>query len=764
MKKIIQIVGSAHTMAVLLILYAAALGAATFVEHSTSTAFAREWFYNSWWMFCLQGLLAANFIAMASRFKLYSQRKWGVLLLHYGFVVILGGAMISHLTAKEGILHLRQGESSAQLLNDKGVALQQLPFSVTLSKFEMSRYGGSGSPQSYRSYVIVDGVHSEIYMNNVLSHGGWRFYQSSFDSDEKGSYLLASYDGFGSAVTYAGYILLALGMVGALCGKKSRFRRLLSSLSVFLVAFSAYGSDPVVAKFERLMVQTPDGQVQAVDSYAEDLLRKIHRAKTYNGLSASEVLLGITTNPIKWSNERFIVDNNGNSVAFADVIDADGAYTLSEQIRLIYAKPARERSKADKELLKFDERINILDNLFSGRMLALFPLAGSRQWYSAGDDLAAFAAQPKDSLVASKTFGWFALEYLKGNTERAIKVVDMISIYQKAKGGEIHADRVEAQILYNKLDIFKWTSFGYMGCGLVLILLLIAGVMRQSLALKYAALIFVVIGLLLFLWQMAGIGLRWYVSGRAPWTNAYESIVYVSWATALAGTLFLRRSKITFALSIFLAGTLLFVSTLSWMDPAITPLAPVLNSYWLIIHVAVITASYGFFGIGFLLGVVALILMCARKSGAISLKIKELTTVNTLALTLGLVLMSAGTFLGAIWANESWGRYWGWDPKETWALITMVAYAFVIHSHLIKPLRSPYAFAVMSIVALGAVLMTFFGVNYYLSGMHSYGADSAPPALTLIFWVYGALFVLAIYAFARLSCSKSDLLTSNPQR
>lgn len=736
-------------MVVLLLLYAVALGVATFVENSYGTPVAREWFYNSWWMFVLQGLLGVDFVLMAWRMQLWGQRKWGVLVLHYGFVVVLAGAMTSHVMAREGIVHIRQGQSSDRLMDDLGNPLETLPFEIKLERFTVERYGGSGSPSSYVSEVSIDGNNYAIYMNNPLRYDGWRFYQSSFDADERGSFLLASSDGAGTAITYVGYVMLALGMVLSIVHRGSRFRRMLSTLSVLIVTIGFVGAtSPVAEKFERLMVQSEGGRVQAVGSYAEDLLRKISREKSYKGMSASEVLLGVTTDPSRWSYEKFIRGTDGEMIAFVDVIGENGEYVLADRVEQVYRKSVRERTKADKELLKLDERINILDNLFTGRMLALFPLENSARWYSAGDDLSVFAGEPRDSLLVSKIFGWFADEYRGGNSSGAIKVLDMITTYQTAKGGDLHMERVDAEILYNRLDVFKWGGFGYMGAGLLLIIVLIASLLRESKTLRCMCSALIVLSILLWLWQSFGLGLRWYVSERAPWTNAYESMVYVSWAAALAGIVFVRRSRFAFALAVFLGGVLLFVSNLSWMDPAITPLVPVLNSYWLIIHVAVITASYGFFGIGFLLGVTTLVLMAIGGS-RLAAKIHELTVVNTLALTLGLVLLTAGTFLGAVWANESWGRYWGWDPKETWALVTLLVYAFVLHMHFVRALSSAYALAVGSVVASGAVLMTFFGVNYYLSGMHSYGADSAPPALTVVYVVYGAILVLAIYAFSR---------------
>lgn len=735
-------------MAVLLLLYGVILGAATFVEHSWGTPLAMAAIYKSWWFFALQALLVLNFVTMAYRLSLWKARRWGVLILHYGFVVILLGAMVTFLTGVEGMVHIRQGEHTSTVSDMTGrTKVAALPFEVELTKFSLSRYGHSGSPSAFSSLVKIEGRNYEISMNNVLYHGAWRFYQTSFDKDEKGTFLTASRDVAGVAITYVGYVMLCLGLLWSIVARGSRFRRLAASLSVVAMGiFGAQGATPqeaITAKFERLLVQEPSGRVVSVGSYAEDVIRKVMREKRYNGLSASEMLLGITTDPARWAREKIVRDTTGGHIAYVDVIGSRGEYLLAPRVEAIYRLAPRERTKADKELLKLDERINILDNLFSGRMLSIFPRGGTRRWYSSGDDLSDFASQPKDSLLVSKIFPWFASELVAGNHVRAAQVIDMIEVFQKAKSDQVDTAKIEAELLYNKMDAFKWSGFSFMTLGLLLSIILIISSVGTSRALRFVFWSLVALAGAVFLFQSFALGLRWYISGRAPWTNAYESMVYVSWATALAAFIFVGKSKITFALSIFLSGVLLFVSTLNWMDPQITPLAPVLDSYWLIIHVAVITASYAFFAIGFLLGVASMIVLSTRQTPAKMQKIKELTTINQLSLNLGLVLMTIGTFLGAVWANESWGRYWGWDPKETWALVTVVVYAFVTHSYMIRSLARPYFTALFSIIALLTVLMTFFGVNYYLSGMHSYGADSAPEALSLIYYIYGALAILS---------------------
>jgi cytochrome c-type biogenesis protein CcsB len=244
-----------------------------------------------------------------------------------------------------------------------------------------------------------------------------------------------------------------------------------------------------------------------------------------------------------------------------------------------------------------------------------------------------------------------------------------------------------------------------------------------------------------------GLALRWYIAGHAPMSNGYESMLFISWVTILAGFIFSKRSEFALSATAILASMTLMVAHLSFMDPEITNLVPVLKSYWLTLHVSVITGSYGFLGLGAVLGLITMILITfsnVRNRERICKTIDELTVINYKTLTVGLYLLTIGTFLGAVWANESWGRYWGWDPKETWSLITIVVYAFVTHSWMIKGLKDVYSFNLLSLFAFSSVLMTYFGVNYYLSGLHSYaGGDPVPvPA-----FVYITVIVLAAVSY-----------------
>ena len=773
---------------ILLVHYVILLAAATFVEKSQGTAMAREMIYNNPLFYFLQLLLILNFCSTAWQARLWSRRKYGILLLHVSFVVILLGALITNIFGFEGIVHIREGETVSYMRTTEDQ--RPLPFSIRLDDFKLVRYPGSRSPSSFESFLTIhteEGERSEhIYMNKVIYEQGYRLYQSSYDSDELGTVLTVNNDRAGTTITYTGYLLLLAGMLLTLADKKSRFRQLAKQLKrmvpVFLLislpmlSFAQNADTQLLLKntipvkqaeqWGRLQVQCPTGRIEPMDTYTDKLLRKIYRSNSFEGLTSEQVIIGFLMNPAYWSNVPFIRQTNkelpqvyslpgGKYLRFLDVFDESGRYLIADAVDKAYSRPAAERSRLEKDLLKLDEKVNILYSLQQGQMFALFPLPGdtSGKWYSPGDNLSMFSG--RDSLFVSKIMPWYlgeAYDALRtGNWESAGEVLSMMNVYQQKQSATplLTEKQVSWEVFYNKAQLFFWSAMGYMAAGLLLLVFVVWQLLKPRRWFKAIIFPLVTLIVLIFLLHTSGIGIRWYISGRAPWANAYESMIYVAWATALAGLLFIKRSSMTLALAAFFAGIILFVANLNFMDPEITPLVPVLKSYWLMIHVAVITASYGFFGISFLLGLLTLAFMSTSNPSKVALlqpHIRELRIINEMSLHIGLYLLTAGIFLGAVWANESWGRYWGWDPKETWALITMVVYAFVLHARFLPALRSDYAFSVMSVLGLASVLMTYFGVNYYLSGLHSYGGGDTPPALTAVFVVYACAFVLMVYA------------------
>ncbi|WP_456433880.1 cytochrome c biogenesis protein CcsA [Nitratifractor sp.] len=681
----------------------------------------------------------------------------------------------------------------------------RLPFAIRLDRFELQRYPGSMSPASYSSYVtIVDRERNatfpyHIYMNHVLDYRGFRFFQSSYDTDEQGSVLSVNHDP-GTPISYLGYLLLAIGFVWSYLSPAGRFMQLRRKLRTLRAAVPAafvllgiWGSVPAhaggalgsgitpeqnatlhaysaehAARFGRLTVQTAGGRMEPVDTLARQVLSKVSRVHSLLGLDPDQTFLAMITSPdifqkmafIKVGHPRIVKDlglpKGAKYAAYDDFFDPKtGAYKLADAVKRANRKRSAERSQYDKELLKVDERLNIVYMTFQGALLRIFPKPHdpNNTWYSPIEAMKSFA--PKDAqVVRLLTAGYFrsVVSALKSHDWKpADRALELIERYQRVVGKAVVPSprRIELEILYNKLDIFNRLVPVYILVGLVLLILSFVHIVRPSFSLKWPVRISLAILALGFVAQTAGMALRWYIAGHAPWSNAYESVVFISWATILAGFVFSRTSPITLAATSILAGIFLFVAHLNWLDPQITNLVPVLKSYWLMIHVAVITSSYGFLGLGALLGMVVLVLFIIRgKQGTpnIDRAIEELTLINEMTLLIGLGLITVGNFLGGVWANESWGRYWSWDPKETWAAVTILVYAAVVHMRFIPRLRGPYAFNVAAVLAYSSVIMTYFGVNYYLSGMHSYAAGDPVPIPAWVYPAVAGVFALIVLA------------------
>ena len=776
---LLKLFSSYRTTCVLMLVYAICLAAATWIEKQAGTPAAKAWVYHAPLFFLWQFLMVVNFVVIAWRKKLVSQGKWSVLVLHAAFIVILAGAFCSHLFSEEGILHLREGEKSNQIairLDGDKVAFHTLPFEVELEDFILKRYPGSMSPSSFESKikVYVDGRTEEalIFMNNVLDVKGYRFYQASYDPDELGSVLSVNRDVAGRNITYTGYFLLLVGFILSLVDKHSRFvylkRRLkqihaaekVAALVLFSFLFpmnmkadempadlqaivQKYAVDKAhAAKFGALPVQLENGRMVPLNTFSSEILRKIHKEDKLGDLNSDQFLLGLFSMPDMWMrvplisySDEEIAQKFGlpeKACAYLQVFDEAGNYKFQAQVEEAYGKVPNERTRFDKDLMKLDEQVNILHLLFNYQLVRIFPDENdaNHRWYAPGDDLSVYSG--KDSMFVSHVFLWYIGEVQTAlqsqDWSKADEVLGMISTYQqaKAKGVDISPKKMQAEIRYNEMNVFGQCKVGYLVLGGLLLIVSFLRMFYSVSGLRYVSWLLIAGALAVFLFHTYGMGMRWYIGGYAPWSNSYETMVYVSWATVLAGFLFVKGSRITLALAALFGGIILFVSGLSWMDPQISPLVPVLKSPWLMFHVAVIVAAYGFFGICCLLGITNLAIMScvtSKNRAMLTTRMQELTVVNEMALLLGLALMSIGTFLGAIWANESWGRYWGWDPKETWALITMVVYALVVHLRLVRKWYNLWSFNFLSVLAFSSVLMTFFGVNYFLSGMHSYGEN-----------------------------------------
>ena len=669
------------------------------------------------------------------------------------------------------------------------------PFYIKLKDFQLERYPGSNSPSSFASEVTL--LHYDIsqdhriYMNNVLDYNGYRFFQSSYDEDELGTVLSVNHDFWGTLITYIGYFLMSLGMILTIFYRNTRFSFLKKKLndlkskrfliiilftfiSNFLLADSKIDSllktqsIPSVHadKFGMLVVQDEGGRMKPVNTIASEVLRKVSRKSSFKGLSANQVFLGMCQNPYLWqlvpmikvNNEALRKDLGFNEKynSFLSFFSDKAKYILTDEVEKAYAKKPAERNKYDKEVIAVDERVNICYMVYNGSLLRLFPLPSdsNNKWFSDIDNNVGFKGN--DSLFVYSIlpiyYNSIQQSIISNNFSISDNTVDAIKNYQIKFGSEVIPTEINLKLeyFYNELKIFNKLSYVYALTGLFMLILLIIQILNYT---KWRAILiklcFWIISLA-FLIHTLGLATRWIISGHAPWSNAYESVIYIAWSTILSGYIFSKKNELSMAATSILSSLLLMVAGLNWLDPTITNLVPVLDSYWLLIHVAIITASYGFLALGAILGFLNLILMIIQNKNninRISSTLKELTHINEMSITVGLFMLSIGTFLGGVWANESWGRYWGWDPKETWAFASMLIYIFVLHMRFIPKLKGVFAFNIASIIAYGSIIMTYFGVNFYLSGLHSYAAGDPMPIPSFIPWSIVVLFITTIIAY-----------------
>jgi cytochrome c-type biogenesis protein CcsB len=813
--KIIKNLFSPAFMGILFVVFAISMAAATFIENDSGSAAAYSMIYNTRWFELIMLLLSANLIGQAIIHKLFRKEKLPVALFHLSFVLMVAGAGITRYFGWEGSIHIREGETSSTCnpgsmsdSENSGIAneskITTLPFSLRLDAFIMERYPGSSSPSGYKSNVtVIDKAGNvekpfTIFMNNILKYKGYRFYQSSFDKDEKGTVLSVSHDPAGMLVTYTGYALLFLSIILSLISRNSQFRNIKATAwssplrkGAAAILFFMFASGLSVAnaqkfipgkesseEFGKVLVQDQKGRTKPLFTLSNDILRKVSRESKYKGNTPMQVFLGLYFDFDHWKDEPLIRISNadirnrlgiiGNMASFSDLVDLDGKgiYKLSAQVNTAYGKSPAQRNKFDKEIMKVDERVNIIYMIYKGDFMKIFPLKDGTHGWGTAEEALKTAGGKEDSLYLQKALPLLADALQTNNSLISRQISESIRGYQKkfSEYGLPSELKTNAEVAYYKLAIFEKLFPFYLTIGLVMLIGLIIMVMRGS---SKTSLFVKFLGWILFagfLSHTLGLGLRWYIAGHSPMSNGYESLIFISWVTLLAGLIFSRKSAFSLSATAVLSGLTLMVAHLSFMDPEITNLVPVLKSYWLTLHVSVITGSYGFLGLGAILGIIIMVLLLLsnpHNRERISVTIDELTVINFKTLTLGLYFLTIGTFLGAVWANESWGKYWGWDPKETWSLITIIVYAFVTHSRLIPGMKSVYTFNLLSLAGFASVLMTYFGVNYYLSGMHSYA--SGEPVTVPVFVYIAVVILTGLCAAAYMKYRRSGIDNSREQ-
>ncbi len=661
-----------------------------------------------------------------------------------------------------------------------------LPFSLHLEKFTLTRYPGSNSPSEYASKLTLkEGNRAftyTIFMNNTLTHGGYKFFQTSHDPDEKGTILTLNKDP-GKIPTYIGYTLLFLGLILNLLAPASRFRALLREIKApitGILAMLLFQSTPMYAQesyisdylthhrehsyalareFGALLVQSK-GRIEPLNTLNKEILYKLSGRDSFVGMSADQVVLGMISYPKIWEHIALIRVKEGalkerlgigaeKFARFSDFFDEHGRYKLEGEMERVSLLAPSKRNTYDNEIIKVDERLNITIMVFYGKLFKFFPLANdpNDRWLTLRESselLPQAEAKELHGAITRLLDSVFERHY-----EHGFEPLNTIKNYQRQSPLHLSERAISAELLYNNLGLFEHLFPAYLLLGFLTLIIALGALFKRTLnAPKITSLLYF-FALTLFVAHTLGLVLRTYVSGHAPFSDTYESMLYISWSGMLGAILLFRHSLFALAAGILIAGIFLFSAHLSHIDPQITTLVPVLKSFWLTLHVSVITASYGFFGMGAFLGffVLGLLILKPHIKTPLEAPITRLTQINEASLILGITLLVIGNFLGGIWANESWGRYWGWDPKETWSYISILIYALILHLRLFGVRLYEYFFALTSMWGFGSILMTYFGVNFYLAGLHSYArGDRLPiPAWVGILTIFLLLFSLLSY-------------------
>ena len=688
-----------------------------------------------------------------------------------------------------------------------------LPFAIRLNEFQLERYPGSMAPSSYASEVTVikdDKTYDyRIFMNRTLNEGNFLFFQSSYFPDESGTVLSVNNDP-GKWPTYLGYFLLTLGLFLNFFDKKSRFRKLTKfvankNLAMFVLTLALLSTQNLKAnesntlpaqevdditirvdylnklkneskvtadKFGHLVVQSSGGRMKPLATLNREIVQKLSGKSSFMGMDANQIVLGMITRPDIWKDVKIIKINTPKLKKFLGVAESEKYISFSEAFgekneylltkeseKALLTKPI-ERGTYEKDIIKVDEKLNIIYSVFNGSLLNIFPKVYDEQsaddnfkWYSPLEAMQEFSGQ-NQAAIGSVVRGLFN-STMDFDWNSANNYIDMIALYQDKVGTDIKptASKINAEIVFNKLDIFFNLTLAYVLLGFIMVVLAFVVIFKPEFKPAKTTKIIFAILTILFAIQTFGMGYRWYLSGHAPWSDIYETLIYISWSAIFAGVIFFRNSLLALGAATIIAGIFMFTAHLTDVDPQITSLVPVLKSYWLTIHVSILTASYGFFGLSAILGFLTLIMFIFRKNRPhLDDVVRHVSAINEISLIIGLACITIGNFLGGVWANESWGRYWGWDPKETWAYVSIVVYALVLHLRFVKSLNTPYVLATASLLAFSSIMMTYLGVNFYLSGMHSYATGDPVP---IPMWAY--LTVATAFAAIILAYKNRDL-------
>ena len=746
---------------ILYILVLVCMAAATIVEKSQGTDYVHAHYYGAWWFILIWAVLAAlgAFYIIKRKVKCAS-----TLALHLSFIIILLGALLTHVSAKRGMIHLRIGQPTDTYMaqdEEQGMKEEKLPFSLCLQKFEAKMHDGTNAVADYSSkFTVIDGddkSEGEVSMNNIYSHRSYRLYQSSYDEDGKGSVLAINADPYGIPVTYTGYALLFISLVWMLFDPKGGYRKLLKSpllkkgalitaliLSMgniqTLHAESATGNlqnavlpKETAEKFGELHILYND-RICPVQTFALDFCKKIYGARSYQGLTAEQVLSGWVFYGNTWANEPFIKIKSGEMKTAMNLPDYAslntffnremGGYTIGQYVQEYYNG---QQDKFHQQAADIDGKIQIIMELREGISLKVLPYtftknvkatkdhsfikAGTTTWFSAVDKLPQ-AVEHQHALYIRNVFSLLNGDVKAGNTSRVNEFFVKMKKYQEVSSGNSlpTATQYKAERINNAFPFATILFMANLTLGFIALFYTIYRMTKKKEIKALNIALPILLGVS-FLALTFGLALRWIISGNIPMSNGYESMLTVAWFVMLISILMQLRIRIVMVFGFLISGFFLLVSHINQMDPAIGQMMPVLNSPLLSIHVSIIMMSYALLSLTFICGIMGI---CLRSHG------EELQALSRIFLYPALTTMGFGIFIGAIWANVSWGNYWSWDSKETWALITFMIYAVVVHTQSLPVFRKPLVYHIYITLAFLSIAMTYFGVNYFLTGMHSY--------------------------------------------
>ena len=746
---------------ILYILVLVCMAAATIVEKSQGTDYAHAHYYGAWWFILIWAVLAAlgAFYIIKRKVKCAS-----TLSLHLSFIIILAGALLTHISAKRGMIHLRIGQPTDTYMaqdEEQGMKEEKLPFSLCLQKFEAKMHDGTNAVADYSSkFTVIDGdgkSEGEVSMNNIYSHRSYRLYQSSYDEDGKGSVLAINADPYGIPVTYTGYALLFISLVWMLFDPKGGYRKLLKSpllkkgalITALILSMgniqtlhaesatnnlqNAVLPKETAEKFGELHILYND-RICPVQTFALDFCKKIYGARSYQGLTAEQVLSGWVFYGNTWANEPFIKIKSGEMKTAMNLPDYAslntffnremGGYTIGQYVQEYYNG---QQDKFHQQAADIDGKIQIIMELREGVSLKVLPYtftknvkatkdhpfikAGTTTWFSPVDKLPQ-AVEHQHALYIRNVFSLLNGDVKAGNTSRVNEFFVKMKKYQEVSSGNSlpTATQYKAERINNAFPFATILFMANLTLGFIALFYTIYRMTKKR-EIKVLNIALPILLGVSFLALTFGLALRWIISGNIPMSNGYESMLTAAWFVMLISILMQLRIRIVMVFGFLISGFFLLVSHINQMDPAIGQMMPVLNSPLLSIHVSIIMMSYALLSLTFICGIMGISL---RSHG------EELQALSRIFLYPALTTMGFGIFIGAIWANVSWGNYWSWDSKETWALITFMIYAVVVHTQSLPVFRKPLVYHIYITLAFLSIAMTYFGVNYFLTGMHSY--------------------------------------------